>query len=132
MKSIRCVFTSYSEESKAYRLYDPVKRSLLISRDVVIDETASYYDQPTTVSVTPTPTPIVQHITFPSQSESVQSTVTSQSKGKSRLHDNVDITNHSKQIFQKVQMHNSEDLPSIRKNQKGGHTEQTLLLWQKL
>ena len=37
-KSRKCIFLGYSEESKAYRLYDPETRKILTSRDVVFDE----------------------------------------------------------------------------------------------
>ena len=33
-KSHKCIFISYSEDSKAYRLFDPSKQSFLIRRDV--------------------------------------------------------------------------------------------------
>ena len=38
-KSKQCIFINYSDESKAYRLFDLVKRQILISRDVVFEET---------------------------------------------------------------------------------------------
>ena len=34
-KSEKCIFIGYSEESKAYRLYNPVSKKLIISRDVM-------------------------------------------------------------------------------------------------
>ena len=37
-KSVRCVFLGVSEESKAYRLYDPISQKIIISRDVVFEE----------------------------------------------------------------------------------------------
>lgn len=36
----RMVFNSYEYGSKAYRLYDPARRKVHISRDVVFDEKA--------------------------------------------------------------------------------------------
>lgn len=37
-KSLKCVFLGLSEESKAYRMYDPVSNKLIISRDVLFEE----------------------------------------------------------------------------------------------
>ena len=40
-KSFTCVLLGVSEKSKAYRLYDPVAKKVVISRDVVFDEDKS-------------------------------------------------------------------------------------------
>lgn len=37
-KSLSCVLLGVSEESKAYKLYDPVSQRIRISRDVVFEE----------------------------------------------------------------------------------------------
>jgi hypothetical protein len=37
-KSVKCIFLGVSEESKAYRLYNPVTKKIIISRDVVFIE----------------------------------------------------------------------------------------------
>jgi transposase InsO family protein len=37
-KSVKCVFIGVSEESKAYRLYNPITKKIIISRDVLFDE----------------------------------------------------------------------------------------------
>ena len=37
-KSFSCVLLGVSEESKAYRLYDPISQKIIISRDVVFEE----------------------------------------------------------------------------------------------
>lgn len=37
-KSFRCVLLGVSEESKAYRLYDPISKKIVISRDIVCAE----------------------------------------------------------------------------------------------
>ncbi|PNX88851.1 copia-type polyprotein, partial [Trifolium pratense] len=37
-KSIKCIHLGVSEESKAYKLYDPIQKKIIISRDVVFDE----------------------------------------------------------------------------------------------
>ncbi|KAK8913818.1 hypothetical protein KSP39_PZI024059 [Platanthera zijinensis] len=41
-KSEKCIFVGYSEQSKAYKLYNPVKKNTIISRDVVFDEKAKW------------------------------------------------------------------------------------------
>ena len=40
-KSRKCVFVGDSSVSKAYKLYDPIKRETFVSRDVIFDENAS-------------------------------------------------------------------------------------------
>ena len=37
-KGVKCVFLGVSEESKAYRLYNPVTKRIIVSRDVIFDE----------------------------------------------------------------------------------------------
>ncbi|KAL4295748.1 hypothetical protein GQ457_12G010900 [Hibiscus cannabinus] len=37
-RSLACVLLGVSEESKAYRLYDPISKRIIISRDVVFEE----------------------------------------------------------------------------------------------
>lgn len=41
-KSIKCVLLVVSEESKAYKLYDPIKKKIHISRDVKFQEDAAW------------------------------------------------------------------------------------------
>ena len=41
-KGHKCIFVDYSEETKAYKLYDVVARKLIISRDVQIVENGSW------------------------------------------------------------------------------------------
>jgi hypothetical protein len=41
-KSIKCVHLGVSEESKAYRLFDPVNKKIIVSRDVVFEEGVSW------------------------------------------------------------------------------------------
>ncbi|GJR77081.1 retrovirus-related pol polyprotein from transposon TNT 1-94 [Tanacetum coccineum] len=41
-KSVKCIFVGYSPQSKAYKLYDPLSGKVLISRDVVFNENASW------------------------------------------------------------------------------------------
>lgn len=41
-KSLKCIFFGVSEESKAYRLFDPVSQKVIVSRDVVFNENQSW------------------------------------------------------------------------------------------
>jgi hypothetical protein len=41
-KSIKCVHLGISEESKACKLYDPVAKKIIVSRDVIFDETKGW------------------------------------------------------------------------------------------
>ena len=41
-KAEKCVFVGYNEESKGYRLLNPKNDQLIISRDVVFDEMATW------------------------------------------------------------------------------------------
>jgi hypothetical protein len=41
-KSVACVFLGVSEESKAFRLYEPAARKIVVSRDVVFEEDKSW------------------------------------------------------------------------------------------
>ena len=41
-KSEKCIFIGYSERSKAYKLYNPVTKKMVISRDVRFDENSSF------------------------------------------------------------------------------------------
>lgn len=41
-RSVKTVFVGYEPGSKAYRVYDPVRKRLHITRDVVFDEAASW------------------------------------------------------------------------------------------
>ncbi|KAI3501210.1 hypothetical protein L1887_29073 [Cichorium endivia] len=41
-RSHKCVFLGVSQESKAYRLYDPSSEKIVISRDVIFDEDGSW------------------------------------------------------------------------------------------
>ena len=36
----KCIFIGYSEESKTYKLYNPLTKKLMVSRDVVFNEKA--------------------------------------------------------------------------------------------
>jgi hypothetical protein len=43
-KSEKCIFTGYSETSKAYRLYNPISKKLILSRDVKFLENQFWND----------------------------------------------------------------------------------------
>jgi hypothetical protein len=40
-RSEKCIFTGYSETSKAYKLYNPISKKLILSRDVKFLENQS-------------------------------------------------------------------------------------------
>ncbi|MCO5615015.1 hypothetical protein L7F22_069303 [Adiantum nelumboides] len=56
-KSRKCIFLGYSDVSKAYKLYDPIKKESFISRDVIFDENASF-KLARNVEDTSSPTPL--------------------------------------------------------------------------
>jgi len=37
-KGVKCVFIGISDQSKAYKLYDPITKKIIISRNVIFDE----------------------------------------------------------------------------------------------
>ncbi|CAJ2668206.1 unnamed protein product [Trifolium pratense] len=41
-KSIKCIHLGVSEESKAYKLYDPANKRIIVSRDVIFDESKGW------------------------------------------------------------------------------------------
>lgn len=41
-KSVKCVLLGVSDESKAYRLFDPVSKKIIVSRNVVFEENESW------------------------------------------------------------------------------------------
>ena len=41
-KGQKCIFVSYSEDTKSYKLYDPIARKVIISRDVQFVENESW------------------------------------------------------------------------------------------
>ena len=41
-KGLKCIFVGYSEDTKAYKLYDPVARKVIISFDVQFVENESW------------------------------------------------------------------------------------------
>jgi hypothetical protein len=44
-RSEKCIFVGYSEQSKAYRLYNLVTKKLIVSRDVKFQEDKSWDNQ---------------------------------------------------------------------------------------
>ncbi|MCO5587158.1 hypothetical protein L7F22_069378 [Adiantum nelumboides] len=53
----RCILVGYSDVSKAYNLYGPIKKESFISRDVVFNENASFKSTPNAED-TSSPTPL--------------------------------------------------------------------------
>lgn len=41
-KSLECVLLGVSDESKAYRLFDPASKKIIVSMDVVFEENESW------------------------------------------------------------------------------------------
>lgn len=41
-KSKKCIFVGYSETSKAYKLYNPITKKIIISKDVKFNEEESW------------------------------------------------------------------------------------------
>lgn len=41
-KSVKCIFIGYSEESKAYHLYNPLTQQIYVNRDVIFDENSCW------------------------------------------------------------------------------------------
>ncbi|KAI5335657.1 hypothetical protein L3X38_025790 [Prunus dulcis] len=41
-KSLKCIFFGVSDESKAYRLFNPISKKIIVSRDVVFEEDQSW------------------------------------------------------------------------------------------
>ena len=52
-KSEKCILIGYSLEQKGYKCYNPSTRKVRVSRDVVFDESASWYAPETTTTPTP-------------------------------------------------------------------------------
>lgn len=41
-KSVKCIFIGYSNKFKAYKLYNPMKGRVIVSRDVIFNEGAKW------------------------------------------------------------------------------------------
>jgi hypothetical protein len=74
-RSEKCIFVGYSEQSKAYRLYNPITKKLIVSRDVKFQEDKSWDNQTSEM--------IVDHI--PSIQEDKQVEATGQQASPPRL-----------------------------------------------
>ena len=46
-KAEKCILVGYSDEKKGYKCYNPRTKQARVSRDVVFDESASWYLPPT-------------------------------------------------------------------------------------
>jgi hypothetical protein len=60
-QSVECVFLGYSAEHKGYHCWDPVTHRMRMSRDVIFDESHSFYPRPTTDAA---PTSLVDPLSF--------------------------------------------------------------------
>lgn len=60
-KAVGCMMVGYCSEAKAYRLWNPATRRIVISRDVIFDETIS----PSPASVVEDPKKTEYHFDFP-------------------------------------------------------------------
>ncbi len=61
-KSEKCIFVGYSEQSKAYRLYNPITEKFIISRDVKFQEDRAWDDKVTSsfVPLADTNEPVIE------------------------------------------------------------------------
>ena len=46
-KAEKCILVDYSDEQKGYKWYNPLTKQARVSRDIVFDESASWYLPPT-------------------------------------------------------------------------------------
>ena len=46
-KAEKCILVDYSDEQKGYKWYNPLTKQARVSRDIVFDESASWYLSPT-------------------------------------------------------------------------------------
>ena len=59
-KGVKCIFIGYSLESKAYRLYDPINKKIIISRDVEFFENQSWDSLVDEYKSTPSKVPTIE------------------------------------------------------------------------
>jgi len=64
-KAEKCIFIGYAQDKKAYKCYNPNTRQVVISRDVVFDELASWYKDKVDVMVDDIDSDI--HVNFPNE-----------------------------------------------------------------
>nr|GEZ33915.1 hypothetical protein [Tanacetum cinerariifolium] len=57
-KTQRAIFVGYSDQSKAYKLYDPETQEIIISRDVVFNEDKAWYNSAGTQEISNSPVEI--------------------------------------------------------------------------
>ncbi|CAL9009573.1 unnamed protein product [Prunus brigantina] len=66
--SCKCIFVGYATSEKGYRLYDPISRKIILSRDVTFDENASWQWENATEGEMTVPMPTENQDCNPSQS----------------------------------------------------------------
>ncbi|RVW37270.1 Retrovirus-related Pol polyprotein from transposon TNT 1-94 [Vitis vinifera] len=72
-KSIKCIFIGYCSQSKGYKLYNPVSGKIIVSRNVVFDEKASWTWR-IPASPTPSNSPSSPNLSSSSSSQSSEET----------------------------------------------------------
>jgi hypothetical protein len=55
-RSEKCIFVGYNEQSKSYRMYNPITKKLIVSRDVKFQEDKSWDNQTSEI--------LVEHIPY--------------------------------------------------------------------
>jgi len=65
-RSEKCIFVGYSEQSKAYRMYNPITKKLRVRRDVKLQEDKSWDNQTSEM--------IIDHIPFIQEDKQVEAT----------------------------------------------------------
>lgn len=115
-RSEKCIFIGYSEQSKAYRLYNPVTKKFLVSRDVNFLEDKAWEDQLTGESSPQGPFPHRDTLAEPTahQTQPRLPRLEVQTQGQDDIHgpflsNNSNSTNSPKQSQKMRQLQNIYD-----------------------